>query len=246
MNIDDELMMSAAEEVVYSNVYYGKCLLTFWYGKFPRNAEGKVTGQPVRWNEGDPESEKLTMIDFLLDLCPGCSANYPVKMTWKKNDKDWQKIVLPSLKEAGAVGTHGTVDLRMVKDHWVKVQQVEGTRLRDRNDPDKGCWNTYKFLAVYPTEQECQKAMALDNGAEPEEPAAAAPKRGKAGKQDDQRRKAAIEFCRVTIGTCKGNPAAEIRKIMEGFIASNPNVNPYITVDDPEIMEMINEAAIPF
>lgn len=239
-----DLMKAATEEVAYSNVYWGKCLLTLWEGKFPRNDEGKIVGKPVRWVEGDSPKERIIMIDFLLDLCPGCTANYQVKAGWMKHDKDWQKIVLPSLKEAGAVTPSGEVDLTQVKDHWVKVQQVEGTRPRDKNNPDKGCWNTYKFLQIFKNSEECQENMQLEMGGLPipSETATATPKIGK----NDQRRTAALEFCRVAIGTYKGMKTDEIKTAIANFIESNPNAKPYVKVDDPEIIEMINEASIPF
>lgn len=240
MVTEDDLLLEAAEEPVFSNVFYGKCLLTVWLGKFPEGG-----GAPVRWVEGDPESAKRTMIDFMLDLAPGSTAKFPVKQRMNKKDRDWWGIMLPSMKDAGAVDDKGHVDLKLVKDHWVKIEQVEGSRLRDKNDPEKGHWNTYKFLEIYKDEDACIKAMALDNGTEPEEtPAPAAPKRGKA--KNDERRQAALEFCRVTIGTCKGMKPDEIRKTADVFIQNNPNVAPYVTVDDPEIQEMINEYSIPF
>ena len=240
-----ELLKAAAEETVYSNVYYGKCLLTVWEGKFPRNEEGRVTGAPIRWVEGDSPRDKIVMIDFLLDLVPGCTANYPVKQSFKKFDKDYQRIFLPSIKEIGAVDPAGNADLAQIKDHYVKVQQVEGTRPRDKNDPEKGNWNTWKILAVYKSQDDCMAAMALDNGEEdiPGIPASSAPKND--SRQDD-RRKAALEFCRVAIGMYKGMKEAEIRKAIGQFIDSNPNVNPYVKVTDPEIGEMINEMTIPF
>ena len=76
---ENELMKAATEEVAYSNVYWGKALLTLWEGKFPRNDEGKIIGKPVRWVEGDNPKERIIMIDCLLDLCPGCTANYQIK-----------------------------------------------------------------------------------------------------------------------------------------------------------------------
>ena len=238
---ENELMKAATEEVAYSNVYWGKALLTLWEGKFPRNEEGKIIGKPVRWIEGDNPKERIIMIDFLLDLCPGCTANYQIKAGWMKHDKDWQKIVLPSLKEAGAVTPSGEVDLTQVKDHFVKVQQVEGTRPREKGNPDKGNWNTYKFLQIFKSEAECIENMTLEMGGDVT-PAAAAPKASKT----DQRRIAALEFCRVAIGTYKGMKADEIRDAIGKFIESNPNAKPYVKIDDPEITEMINEAAIPF
>lgn len=248
MMTEDELMYAATEEVVYSNVYYGKALLTVWAGRWPKDADGKVCGAPVRWTEADGEKEKVIFIDFLLDLCPGCKATYQVKAQWKSGhayDSDWQKIVVPSLKEIGAADAKGHVDLKQVKDHWVKVQRVEGTRPREKGNPDKGNWNTYKFLAIYKSEEECRQAMALDNGEDiPGITGTTAPK-GNAGKQDD-RRQAALEFCKVAIGTYKGMPVDEIRKAAETFISSNPNVSPYVKIDDAEIKEMINEVSIPY
>ncbi len=238
-----ELMKAAGQEIVYSNVYYGKCLLTLWEGKFPRNEDGKIVGAPVRWIEGDNPKERIIMIDFMLDLCPGCTSNYPVKQNWMKHDRDWNKIVLPSLKELGITTPKGDVDLTQVKDHWAKVQQVEGTRPRDKNNPDKGCWNTWKFLAVYKTEEECLNAMALDNGEVPEEiPAAAAKKESTADKRE-ARRTAALQFVKVSIGMMKGEKPEEIRKATLKFIQTNPNVQPYVTIDEPEIEEMIRDAA---
>ena len=240
---EKELMKAAAEEVAYSNVYWGKCLLTLWEGKFPRNDEGRIIGKPIRWVEGDNPKDRIIMIDFLLDLCPGCTANYQVKANWMKHDKDWQKIVLPSLKEAGAVTASGEVNLELVKDHYVKVQQVEGTRPREKGNPDKGNWNTYKFLQIFKNEAECAENMNLELGNTPlPSPATATPKTSK----NDQRRTAALEFCKVAIGTYKGMKPEEIREAIGKFIESNPNAKPYVKVDDPEIMEMINEASIPF
>ena len=230
---EEELMMAVAAEDTYSDVYYGKCLMTFWEGKWPRNAEGKITGAPVRWVEGDSEKEKLYMIDFLLDLLPGCSANYQVKAGWMKHDKDFKKIVVPSLIECGAA-TNGTVDFRKVKDHWVKVEQVEGTRPREKGNPDKGFYKTYKFLAIYKDQAECAKAMALDNG---EDMPSSAPN------ADDQRRAAALQFCEVAVSLYKGQEAAKVREGMKNFIDTNPNVKPFVSISDPEIEEMIADAA---
>lgn len=235
-----DLMKAAAEEPVYSNVYYGKCLLTLWEGKFPRNDEGRICGKPVRWNEGDDPRERVVMVDVLLDLCQGCTSNFPVSISCTSHDKDWVKIVLPSIKELGCTDEEGRPALWKVKDHWAKVQQVEGTRPRDKSNPDKGCWNTLKFLAIYPTEQACLDAMALDNGQVPEKPAAA-----KTSKKQQQR-EAALKFVEVAIGTYKGMKAEEIKDALAKFIEASPTVKPYLSVDDPDVAEMINDAAIPF
>lgn len=245
MTTEAELMNQAAEPVVYSNVYYGKCLMTFWEGKFPRDENNKITGKPIRWYEGDDPKSRMIMIDVMLDLAPGCTSNYPVQISCPKHDKDWQKIVLPSIVEAGAVRDDGVADFSKVKDHWVKVEQVEGTRPRDKNNPDKGCWNTYKFLAIYDSKEACLAAMAEDNGDDvpAEKPAAA---KAKKTSKNDEGRKAAIEFCRAVVAGYKGQDAATIRSGIASFIESNPNAKPYITVDDPEIAEMIEDAAIPF
>ena len=162
MTTEADLMKEAGTPVTYSNVYYGKCLLALWEGKFPRNEEGKVCGRPIHWNDGDDPKERMVMIEMTLDLCPGCTSNYPIRISVPKHDKDWQKIILPSLLEAGASDDSGAIDLSKVKDHFVKIQQVEGTRQRDKNDPDKGCWNTYKFLTIYKDQDECLAAMAAD------------------------------------------------------------------------------------
>jgi len=243
MTTEEELMKAATEEPAYSDVYYGKCLLTLWEGKFPRDEDGHVTGRPIRWNEGDNPKDRIIMIDFFLDLCPGCKSSFQIKQSFMKHDRDWMKIVLPSLAEAGCVDASGKVSLGMVKDHWCKVQQVEGLRPRDKNDPEKGNWNTYKFLAVYQSEQECLDAMALDNGEDFEEKPAA---QAKSVDKREARRQAALEFCKVAIATYKGMKPEEIKKALQSFIVSNANVNPYIAIDDPEIVEMINEASIPF
>ncbi len=241
MKSEEELMAELAEPIVYADVYYGKCLITVWEAKFPRDAEGKICGRMIHWNEGDNPKDKILMFDMVLDLCPGCTSEYQVKISEPKYGKDLQKIVFPSLIEAGAVTADGKVSIAAVKDHWVKMQKVEGTRLRDKNDPDKGCWNTYKFLAIYQSEQECLEAMALDNGEAAPAPAAA-PKAVNADKRE-QRRTAALQFVQVTAMTMKGQPAEEIRKQVTKFITENPNVNPYLTADDPEVVDLINEAA---
>lgn len=247
MKSEKELMDEAAEPVVYSDVYYGKCLMTFWEGKFPRDENNKIVGKPVRWNEGDDPKQRLIMVDMMLDLCAGCTSNYPIQFSLPKHDKDLQKIIIPSLVELGAVKPNGDADFSLAKDHFVKLQQVEGTRPRDKNDPDKGHWNTYKFLAIYQSEEECLNAMALDNGEDdlPGVPAASTAPKKRDSKQD-QRRAAALEFCRVAIGTYKGMKAEEIKQAAQNFIQSNPNVKPFVTIDDPEITEMISEASIPF
>lgn len=240
---ENELMKAAAEEVVYSNTYYGKCLLTFWEGKFPRNAEGKPSGRPVRWVEGDDPKDRIIMIDFLLDLLPGSSANFQVKQSWMKHDKDWQRIVIPSLKEIGVVDDSGAVDFSQVKDHYVKVQQVEGTRPRDKNNPDKGNWNTYKFLAIYKSQEEAAAAMALDSGDMPIPSETPAPKKAT---KNDQRKAAALEFVKVALKSMEGLKPDEIKTSLGQFIESNPNIKPYLSIDDPEVMELINNVSIPF
>ena len=243
-----DLLKAAGKEIVYSNAYYGKCLLTVWAGKWPRDDEGKIIGRPVRWNDGDPQKEMIVMIDFLLDLIPGCTSNYQVKGSWMQNDRDWQKIVLPSLKEIGAVDKNGDVDLAKIKDHYVKVMQVEGTRPREKGNPDKGNWNTWKFCSVYASAEECSQAMATDTGApipsgdtKPAKPAAK-----KEVSKDTQRRAAALEFCRVALKSMEGMKDEEVKQALGAFIDSNPNIKPYISLDDQEILEMINETAIPF
>ena len=241
-----DLMKAAAEEPVYSNVYYGKCLLTLWEGKFPRNEEGRITGKPVRWNEGDDPKERIVMVDVLLDLCPGCSSNYPVSISCTSHDKDWVKIVLPSIKELGCTDEEGRVALWKVKDHWCKVEQVQGTRPRDKNNPDKGCWNTLKFLAIYRSEEDCLQAMALDNGEGPEIPADPVPSMLKKNSKKAQQREAALKFVEVALGTYKGMKLDEIKDALNKFIEASPTVKPYLSIDDPDVAEMINNAAIPF
>lgn len=240
---EKDLMKEAAQDDVYSNVYYGKCLLTFWEGKFPRDAEGKPAGRPVRWVEGDDPKDRIVMIDFLLDLLPGSPAKFQVKANWMKRDSDFRKIIKPSLQEIGAVDATGEVDFDLVKDHYVKVQQVEGTRPRDKHNPDKGNWNTYKFLAIYKSQEECAAAMAMDSGDLSIPSETPAPKKAT---KNDQRKAAALEFVKVALKSMEGLKPDEIKSALGQFIESNPNIKPYLSIDDSEVMELINSASIPF
>ena len=61
---ESELLKAAGQEITYSNVYYGKCIVDVWEGKFPRNEEGRVCGRPVRWYEGDPQNQRMIMVDM--------------------------------------------------------------------------------------------------------------------------------------------------------------------------------------
>lgn len=242
MAIDKNLMMEAGEEVTYSNCYWGKCLLSIWEGCWPRNPEtGKICGAPLPYQAGqDDPRDRVVMIEMIIDLIPGCSSNYPIQVKCPKSDKDWQKIVLPSIRDAGAVNKKGQTDLFAIADHYVKVQQVDGLKLRDKNNPDKGTWRTLQVLKIFKNEKEAADDMAGETG-EPvpseSKPAAATTN------ANNQRRKAALEFCRVAIQTYRGMEAEEIRKKADQFIQSSDTVKPFVTVDDPEVKKMIEDAA---
>lgn len=239
-----DLMNAAGEEITYSNIYYGKCLMTFWEGKFPRDAAGNICGAPVRWNEGDPIKDRMIMVEITMDLLPGCKSNYPVSLRCSHRDRDWQKIVLPSIREAGAVNTEGKTEMSLIKDHYIKVQQVEGTKPRDKSNPDKGNWNTLKVLAIYKDEAEAINAMATETGEGPEPVATVtAPA---VDLTTDPRRKAALEFCKVAIQTYSGLPEEEIKAKTAEFISRSDTIRPYVSIDDPEIIAMMDAAFLPY
>ena len=138
--------------------------------------------------------------------------------------REWVQITWASLKALGVTS------VRDIKGKYAKVQFAPTGRKWFTKEGEEREATTYKFLALYGTEDECRAGWAADNAGAAPEPAA--PDTGSAEKAT------AYEFLRVLVNTHKNDKAA-----LATTIASIPQISKWFTVDSPETQELLKKAS---
>lgn len=202
--------------------YFGKLEVDAWFCALIKG-QGKVPFDPAL----HPADQRRTAIDLHVITLAAHGLNYPMTRGVIAESAEWAKTVWPSLQAAGVAS------LKELKgaDRWCKVTTIGTGRIYQSNGATKEA-TTFKFLATYASEAECQAAYNASRGedwldeAPPAQPANGAP-------AVDRERETALAFAKIL--------AKQSRSVVElgQRLAEYPLVSKHFTIDSPEIEALI-------
>ena len=209
--------------------YFGKLEVDAWFCALVKG-QGKVPFDTAL----HPADQRRTAIDLHVITLAAHNMNYPMTRGVIAESPEWTKTVWPSLRDLGIAS------LRELKDteRWCKVTTESTGRTYQSNGTTKEA-TTFRFLALYASEAECQAAFAASRNGGGEDwldaPAQAAPVNGSNGTAhaEQRERETALAFARILV-----KQSHSIPEVGERF-AQYPLVSRFFTVDSPEIAQMI-------
>ena len=209
--------------------FFGKLEVDAWFCALIKG-QGKVPFD----NEQHPIDQRRTAVDLHVIPLADHKLNYPLTRGVIAESKEWTGIVWASLRDLGVQS------LRELKDgdRWCRVTTEATGRTYQSNGVAKEA-TTFRFLALYTTEAECEAAFhASRNGSSDDwldAPAQAAPVNGSNGTAhaEQRERETALAFARILVKL-----SHSVREVGERF-AQYPLVSRFFSVDSPEIAQMI-------
>ncbi len=168
----DDPFESASNATLAPRSYYGQiqldayfCVLQKGVGKLPYDA-----GQ-------HKAEDRRTALDISLLPLPEQNITFDIRRETIAESREWAGIIWPSLKELGLTSA------RDAHGKWAKMIQVgTGRKYRTKSGEEKEA-TTFKFLALYDSEDACRAAYLADTGQDADDangsaPTAAAPGNG--------------------------------------------------------------------
>jgi hypothetical protein len=223
--------------------YFGQMGTDVWDCVLQRgDREHNIKGGKVPFDPGQHSiDDRRTSIDLILSPLPRAgAAQYQVTRSMIAESREWARIVKESLRALN-------LDLRGLRDKWVQVQLVPtGGTYVDKQSGETKDRTTFKFAAVYGSQDECQAAAdafysqfrngnggdANGNGANGNGTATAATSTGTATVDLD--RVGAAKFL-PALWKAAGNNV----KTFEQLILKTEPVNKYFDLSSPEVLALI-------
>lgn len=232
----------AGTATVAPRSYYGQLRLDMWFCVLQKGV-GKVP-----FDAGQHKAEdRRTSIDISLLPIPEQNVSFELKREPIAESREWAGVVLPSLQQAAVdaklAADVKSFDLRKANGAWVKAEFVgTGRRYRGRDGTEREN-TTFKFLAMYADQDACRAAYATDTGRPLEDDGddvtEAHPATGGGnGNGNTKERETALQFVKVLVQQHRGD-----RTAVADQIAAMPMLSKYFTVDSPEVVKLLQEAA---
>ncbi len=226
----------ASTATVAPRSYYGQLRLDMWFCVLQKGV-GKV---PFDDGQHSPD-DRRTSVDIHLIPIAEQNVAFELKREPIAESREWAGIVLPSLQQAavdaGMISDPKEIDLRKMNGAWVKAEFVgTGRKYRGRDGTERES-TTFKFLAVYADEAACRAAYAADTG-RPLDDDDAFDAHPAAGGGNAKERETALQFVKVLVQQHKGD-----RAVVAEQIAAIPMLSKWFTIDSPEVVQLLQEAA---
>lgn len=230
----------ASTATVAPRSYYGQLRLDMWFCVLQKGV-GKVP-----FDDGQHRVEdRRTSVDIHLIPIAEQNVAFELKREPIAESREWAGIVLPSLQQAavdaGMISDPKEIDLRKMNGAWVKAEFVgTGRRYRGRDGTEREN-TTFKFLAMYADQDACRAAYAADTGRPLDDDDAfdAPPATGGGnGNGNAKERETALQFVKVLVQQHKGD-----RAVVAEQIAAMPMLSKWFTIDSPEVVQLLQEAA---
>lgn len=221
----DDPFASADNPQVRPPEYFGKLEVDAWFCALVKG-QGKVPFD----NTLHPVDQRRTAVDLHIIPLAGMKMNYPLTRGVIAESKEWSGVVWPSLRNLGVQS------LRELKDaeRWCKATVEPTGRTYQSNGVTKEA-TTFKFLALYATEAECEAAWGGTKEADwLDEPATPAPATNGA---EQRERETALAFAAILVK--QATSLVELDERLKQF----PLVSKFFSVDSPEILELAGELA---
>lgn len=202
--------------------YFGKLEVDAWFCALVKG-QGKVPFDPAL----HPADQRRTAVDLHVITLPAHGLNYPMTRGVIAESPEWTKTVWPSLRDAGVQS------LRDLKDtpRWCCVTTVSTGRTYQSNGVTKEA-TTFRFIALYASEAECQAAYNAQRGGDWLDDTPAAPT-APANGNGDRERETALAFAKIL--TKQSRSVVELGQRLLEY----PLVAKHFTVDSPEIEALI-------
>ena len=220
--------------------YYGQVQVTPVWLVFPGE---KGSGQkPVPYNpQAHADKRPFLQIEARLNSIPDQKLSFSMEQKWASYDQDYQKITMPSIRKLGFILPDGKADMKRFNGQWVKFENVEGFR-PNKTNPEKGNYKTWKFTAVYTDREACRQAFLAEHPQDGNTPAPKATPQPAAAAMDPAK-KIALQFIETTIKGAYSNGAQyeDVLEKVRSFIATNADSCAGLTVDSPEVRELLEQ-----
>ncbi|HOR01540.1 MAG TPA: hypothetical protein PLJ35_22225 [Anaerolineae bacterium] len=149
----DDPFDTASKATLAPRDYYGQIQMDAWYCVLVKG-KGKVPFDAAQHNVDD----RRTAITIALLSLPEQNIQFELARDLIAESREWAGIVWPSLK---ALGLNST---REAQGKWAKMQQVpSGRKYRNVAGEEKEA-TTFKFLALYESEEACRAAYLAETG----------------------------------------------------------------------------------
>lgn len=226
---------SASDPVVQNFDLFGQVEINAW-------ACALVKGQgKMQYDSTNPDHKRFTAIDIFIQPLLEIDVKYPrsLEAHWIAEFPEWAKITLPSIKAAGVA------NVREINGKWARVVRVPNGKKYPAKDASGNLTGemkdetTFKFVAIYDTEDACRAAY-LANGGTPSNGHVAAT----VSTPDDTEKATNLAFLKVIVtNAARGKTDLNEAKDAVGVaLLSYPTVAKYFTVDSDETIALINEA----
>lgn len=218
----DDPMETASNATLAPRTYYGEVDVDAYFCVLV-----KGTGKVLWDSDQHSIDERRTSIKLTVTPIAESGRPDPMEREMIAESREWVQITWASLKALGVTS------VRDIKGKFAKVQFAPTGRKWTTREGEEREATTFKFLAVYGTEDECRDAWAADNAG-----AGAAPAEEDAPAAGSAERATAYEFLKVLVNTHRSD-----RAMLATTIASIPQISKWFTVDSPETVELLKKAS---
>lgn len=227
---------SASDPVVQNFDLFGQVEINAWACALVKGT-GKVPFDPT-----NPNHKRFTAIDVFIQPLLEIDVKYPKSLEchWLAEFAEWAKITLPSIKAAGIA------NVREINGKWARVARVPNGKKYEKKDKATGQptgefadETTFKFVAIYDTEDACRAAY-LANGGTPSNGHVAAEIVTSLNNEKDTN----FAFLKVIVSNAARGKTdlGEAKDAVGVALLQYPTVAKYFTVDSDETIALINEA----
>lgn len=234
----DSAWDDAENPIVTSDAIWGKVFVHVNYWYFPGDG-----AKPELYNPQNPAHAKKkpsVKVFFQLAFLPEMGLSFEQKLELYTFSDDYKLKVLPSIANLNLT-KDGKGFLKALDSKWVKVERVDGFT-KNRKNPERGNYKTWEFKTVFTDEEACRKdyEASWNNG----EPFSDDFQPREINGATDMKKQTALMFARIFVDeackAAKGNKEVIIG-YLQGKFSQNPDVGNYLTVESPEVQEMIDE-----
>jgi hypothetical protein len=237
--LNDDIMQDAFDDATNYTPpppeYYGEIDIDAWA------IAGFVKGsfQPV-WDPTNPlHKVKQTIVKMIVIPLPEANMTFNVERDMVVQDRKsgWTNITWKSAQELGIVnardlkGKFAKVKLTKTGESYRKKDDVTGERTGDLVEK-----STIEFLEIYENEEACRAAYLAARG----DSTPATEQAPDTAPVVNDAKKTALDFAKVVIKNAKMNNAPDaVKDAVAAQFASMPMINAHYSVDDAEIIALI-------
>jgi hypothetical protein len=221
---------AASEATLAPRSYYGQIQIDAYFCVLQKGV-GKRHYDPGQHRAED----RRTAIDISLLPIAEQNITFELRREVIAESREWAGIIWPSLKALGLTNT------RDANGKWAKMQQVPSGRTYRTKSGEEREATTFKFLALYDSEDACRAAYLADTGqdaggANNGAPTAAAPSNGNGSNSSH-----ALDVAKPFIIAFAKQHHYDLEKT-KAACANQTIITQAIDLDSPEFAQIVAEA----